>query len=218
MAASATTEVDLANMALTMLGQQPISNLTDNNNRAKMANQRLADIRDTVLRAHNWNCATKRASLTNKDSVAPAWGYANRFALPSLFIRLVRTEDPLVDYKIESGNDTGANTLFIVTDATSVNILYIYKVTDVSKMDSTLKHAIATRLASDIAVALTGDMQQEHMLLQKYEQILMQATFEDSSAHHTMESIQGRYFLESRLGGGVYRDIDAPDAGYAYDP
>jgi len=216
MAASALTEVDIANMALTMLGQQPISDLTDDNNRAKMANQRYADVRDTVLRAHTWNCAIKRASLTGADGTAPAWGYANRFSLPTGFIRMAGTEDPLIDYRVEAGNDTGSNTLFLLTDATAINILYIYQVTQVPYMDHTLKHAIATRLASEIAVALTGDMQQEHMLMQKYEAILMQATFEDSSSHHTMESIQGSYFLESRLGGGVYRDIDAPDDGYAY--
>ena len=56
MSSSASSEVDLANMALTMLGQQPIAALSDNNNRANLVDKRLADVRDSVLRAHQWNC------------------------------------------------------------------------------------------------------------------------------------------------------------------
>ena len=213
MASSATTEKDLANMALIMLGQQPITSLDASNNRAVLADNRLADVRDSVLRAHPWNSAVRRASLSADSSVNPTWGYDKRYALPSDFVRLLETEDPLTEYKIEGGN-TGESTSgkFIVTDATEMKIRYIFRLTDVSKMDDTLKHAIATRLAAEIGQAVTGDINVANMMLQKYEAILMQASFEDSQGHHSIETIHGGHWLDSRLGGGVYRDFPALDS------
>lgn len=210
MASSATTEVDLANMSLIMLGQQPIADLTDDNNRANLANKRLADVRDTVLRAHPWNCCIKRASIA-VDATAPEWGYANRYQVPTDFIRMVSTEDEVTPYRMEAGNEGDSPLLYIVTDATEMNILYVAKITDVSKMDSTLKHAIAARLAAEIAVAVTGDVAQENAMLQKYEAVLMEARFEDSSSHNSLETIRGGEWLDARLGGGIYRDFPPLD-------
>ncbi|QDP67286.1 MAG: hypothetical protein Unbinned4614contig1000_3 [Prokaryotic dsDNA virus sp.] len=215
MPSSATTEVNLANMALTMLGQQPISALTDSNNRAVMANARYADVRDSVLRAHPWNCAVKRDSLTARAAAtgllgAPKWGYTKTYALPSDFVRMVSIEDPTQEYTIEAGNreDThsSANDLVLLTDASEMNIKYIYRLTNVAKMDDTLKHAIAVRLAAELAHAVTGDSGKEGQMMQKYQAMLMQAQWEDSVQHNTTETIHGGLWLESRYDNAVFRN------------
>lgn len=209
MSSSATTEVNLANMALTMLGQQPITALTDSNNRAIMVNERYADVRDSVLRSHPWNCAIKRDTLA-KRSDTPQWGYDNIYALPSDFMRLVSIEDPTQKYSLEAGNEgdatSDANDLVLLSDASSMNIRYIYRITDVSKMDDTLKHAIAVRLAADLALAITGDSGKENFMMQKYQSVLTQAQWEDSVQSNTTETIHGGLWLESRYDNAVYRD------------
>jgi hypothetical protein len=210
MSSSATTEVDLANMALTMLGQQPINDLTDNNNRANLVDKRLADVRDSVLRAHQWNCCIKRASLS-KDATAPVWGFSGRYQLPTDFIRIVSLENDAVEYRIEAGNQGDTPELYIVTDSEDMNILYVANITDVSQMDSSLKQAVATRLAADIAVAVTGDTAQEAAMMQKYELLLMEARFEDSVAHSSLETIRGGEWISSRLGGGTFRSFTSLD-------
>lgn len=208
MPSSAGSEIDIANMALIMLGQQKITSLSSSNNRAVMANQRYADIRDSVLRAHPWNCAIKRDKLA-KSAVVPDWGYTSTFSLPADFVRLISIEDPTQKYSIEAGNEgsSAANdAVVIVTDASEMNIRYVYQITDVGKMDHTLKHAIATRLAADLASVLTGDTSKEQFLMQKYESILLQATWEDSTEHNTTETIHGGLWLESRYDNAVSRD------------
>ena len=217
MTASATTEVDLANMALVMLGQQPISDLTDDNNRANLVDTRLADVRDTVLRSHPWNCAVTRASLTEDPETTPVWGYKKRFLLPGDFIKLVKTEYNTSDYQIESGNEGEDETaqLYLVTDEDEMNITYVYQITDVSKMDVTLKHAIATRLAADIAIAVSGEVALEQAMMGKYQLILAEAKFEDSSAHSDLETLRGGEWLDARLGGGTVRDFPPLDGGGA---
>ena len=202
-------------MSLTMLGQQPISALTDSNNRAVMANARYADIRDTVLRAHPWNCAIKRDSLVKRAAAtgllgAPKWGFTNTYALPSDFVRMVDLEDPTQKYSIESGNreDThaSANDMVLLTDASEMNIRYVYRITNVVKMDDTLKHAIAVRLAAELALAVTGDSGKEGFLIEKYHMVIAQAQWEDSIQHNTTETIHGGLWLESRYDNAVYRD------------
>ena len=196
-------------MALTMLGQQPISALTDSNNRAVMTNARYADVRDTVLRAHPWNCSIKRASCS-KLSRTPTWGYTNTFAVPSDFVRLVDLEDPTQQYSMEAGNsgdtDSGHSNTVIVTDATEMKIRYVYRLTSVNLMDDTLKHAIATKLAAELALAITGDSGKENFMISKYNALLMQAQWEDSVQHNTTETIHGGLWLESRYDNAVYRE------------
>ena len=211
MSDSALTEVALVNMALTMLGQQPISALTDSNNRAVMANARYADVRDTVLRAHPWNCAIKRDTLA-KSATAPEWGYSNTFNLPSDFVRIVSIEDPKQQYSIEAGNQAGDNDVVLVTDASEMKVRYVYQVTSVSLMDHTLKHAIATRLAAELAMAISGDSGKESFLMEKYQMMLMQAQWEDSSQHNTTETIHGGLWVEART-GDMYRDYPDLDSG-----
>lgn len=215
MPSSALTEEDIANMALTMLGQQPINSLSDTVNRAVMANARYADVRDMVLRAHPWNCAIKRDTLA-LNATAPEWGYSNTFSLPVDFVRLVSIEDPKQQYSIEAGNqgDTSedANELVILSDASEMKIRYVYQLTDVTKMDHTLKHAIATRLAAELAMAISGDSGKEAFMMEKYQMMLMQAQWEDSVQHNATETIHGGLWIEARA-GDLYRDFPDLDAG-----
>ena len=66
------------------------------------------------------------------------------------------------------------------TDATAVNLLYIAKVTDPTQFDSLLLHAVAMKLASEIAEALTGRAELRDRMLSKYLQILAEARGVDS--------------------------------------
>ena len=69
---------------------------------------------------------------------------------------------------------------FVFTDTTAVNLLYIAKVTDPTQFDSLLLHAIAMKLGSEIAEALTGRAELRDRMLSKYLQILAEARGVDS--------------------------------------
>ena len=60
-------KVEVANLALSNLGEAPIQNLNDNNARARIANSRVDDVIRTVLRMHDWNSAMKRVALTKAN-------------------------------------------------------------------------------------------------------------------------------------------------------
>ena len=71
--------------ALLMLGAQTVASTSDGTDRSTLAANLYESARDSVLRSHPWNCATKRVVLA-PDSAAPAFGYAAQFALPSDFL------------------------------------------------------------------------------------------------------------------------------------
>lgn len=194
---SATSEVSIANMALTLLGQQTIISFTDDNNRAHLASARYEDVRDAVLRSHYWNCAMKRATLAS-NATDPDWGFNSAFDLPVDFLRLMAMDDIGADYRIEGRQ--------ILSDATSMKILYVHKLTDVNTMDELLKQTIAARLAVDLCIPLAGSTSLLQIAMDLWERKLSEARYVDSMEGPTQLDIRPSSWLEARLVGS-YSDL-----------
>lgn len=152
--ASGQSEVSICNLALSHLGEEPITSLDDNVKAARECS-RLYDItRDMELRAHLWNFAIRRASLA-KDTTDPTWGHSNRYQIPDDCLKVVEVKDD-VDWHIEAGNlgDTGQT--FIVTDTSApLYIRYVSRVEDPALFDPLFINALAARLAMKLALPLT---------------------------------------------------------------
>lgn len=152
--------VDICNEAMDLLGAATIASLTENSKEARLCNRRFNTVRDAVLRSHPWNVAVTRATLA-KDSAAPAFGFASQFTLPTspYCLRVisfwntsvnndVAAYDSNVMYKIEGRK--------VLSNEGSCSITYIARITDTEEYDSLLSSAIAHRLASETAYAITG--------------------------------------------------------------
>lgn len=155
------SEVQIANIALSKLGAQPINAFTDDSNSARLANLTFSEIRDTVLRDHPWNCATKRASLAAL-ATAPVWGYARQFQLPTDCLRVLGPENPNREpWKVEGRK--------ILTDlAAPLNILYIAQVTDPNEFDALFREALSARLAMEWAEPVSGNTTLQAQMAQLY--------------------------------------------------
>jgi hypothetical protein len=150
------SEVELCNMALDLLKVPPITNIRDPKTQDESICSRWYDTtRRQVLRAHPWNFAKARGTLS-RNATAPAFGYADKYALPNDFIRLRFIGDDIdtlqsVDYQIEEG--------FILMDnggASSLNIGYIKDQTNVVKYDELFKSYLAQQMAYNMAYAFSG--------------------------------------------------------------
>ena len=77
------TEVSICANALRRLGDDPITSLTDDTERARLCNAFYEDARDACLRSHPWNFAITRASLNILKLLFPSHdrGGALRVAL-----------------------------------------------------------------------------------------------------------------------------------------
>lgn len=188
--------VQICNIALTNIGETKIAALTEENERARVVNLRYEDSRDSVLRTHPWNCAVTRVELS-ADVTAPAWGYAKRYALPADCLRVLDIENNYEKYEVEGR--------FLVTDSSSMKLKYIKKVTDPTDFDSLLTHAVAMKLASEIAENLTGRADLRDRMLAKYLQILSEARGVDSQETSLPGEFIADDYINARLVGSTYR-------------
>lgn len=158
------TKEDIVNKALLKLGQETITNITDNNERAKIANKIFDSVKDSVICAHRWAFATKRASIS-ADETALAFGWKYRYALPQDFLRLneICNSDPREtdNYEIEGG--------FILCDyATPLKIKYLASIDTPATFPPYFCEALACKLAFEFCERLKQDQSRKQMLMQEY--------------------------------------------------
>ncbi len=155
MAASvATTETEVANMALSRIGVGAISDLdSPGTDKAALAIRRIyADTRDEVCRSFPWASITGRTALSTSTATASVFDWQHTLATPVLFVLEVvdtsGTEN--INYRIEG------STLY--TNSAAGYIRRISQTATVLTWDALLLEAIVLRLASKLAVPLAGDL------------------------------------------------------------
>ena len=183
------SNTDICNNALYMLGSQSILALTDDTERARLCNGRYAEIRDMMLRSYPWNFAIKRATLA-RSATTPVWEYDYLYALPTnpYCLKALDVEE-CYKWKVEGR--------YIATDASTCNLVYIARITDPNEMDILFREAWSARLAADICYALTGSPQQQQTMLATAEQKIRTAKSVDAQEGYP-ESLTDDTFVDSR--------------------
>lgn len=151
------TEVSICSNALRRLGDDPITSLTDDTERARLCNALYEDARDLTLRSHPWNFAITRASLAQLSST-PAYGFDHMYALPTDPYCLRVLEMEFADYIFKIENDA-TNGRVLLTNEGTAKILYIAKITNPTLFDSMFVETLTTKLSSDLAYPITGSVQ-----------------------------------------------------------
>jgi hypothetical protein len=164
--------VDICNGALNQLGATTILSLTEDSKNARLCNSRYTQVRDAVFRSHPWNCLQERLELA-QSTTTPAWGYSFKYDLPGDCLRLLRILDYDSDHKVEGRS--------ILSNNSSMKILYISRVTDPNQYDENLRETLSAALAADIAYAITSNNTTQQNMLALYQEKLRDARFVDST-------------------------------------
>ena len=164
--------VDICNGALNQLGATTILSLTEDSKNARLCNSRYTQVRDAVFRSHPWNCLQERLELA-QTTTTPAWGYSFKYDLPGDCLRLLRILDYDSDHKVEGRS--------ILSNNSSMKILYISRVTDPNQYDENLRETLSAALAADIAYAITSNNTTQQNMLALYQEKLRDARFVDST-------------------------------------
>ena len=164
--------VDICNGALNQLGDTTILSLTEDSKNARLCNSRYTQVRDAVFRSHPWNCLQERLELA-QSTTTPAWGYSFKYDLPGDCLRLLRILDYDSDHKVEGRS--------ILSNNSSMKILYISRVTDPNQYDENLRETLSAALAADIAYAITSNNTTQQNMLALYQEKLRDARFVDST-------------------------------------
>ena len=188
--------VNICNSALNLIGASTISALTEDTKNARLCNQRYEPVRNRVFRGHNWNCLIKRVELA-QNSTAPVMEYTYSYALPSDFLRVMKihngTTDSIaadLDYKVEGKN--------IVTNQTTVYLVYVALDEDPNNYDAYLREAISHQLAADLAYAITNNATLANNYLTRADERLREARFIDAT-ENSLDQVEANEFTDARL-------------------
>lgn len=181
------SESDIANRALSKLGETRIASLTDNTKPARAMLARFDLLRDAELEAHPWRFSVERTTLPAL-STTPSWGYAVAYQRPSDDLRPLKVGDDFIDpslvgvYYRSSHLGSVNSPMFEVigdqihTDLTApIKYEYIKRVTDTTKFSSLFIEVLACRLAADAAEELTQSAGKQDRAEASYRQALSEA-------------------------------------------
>lgn len=173
-ASGSSTDVDICNQALTLLGANQIVTLSDTSTEGKLCSLHYANVRDEVLRAHTWNFAAVRAILTITGA-APVFGgpesYTCVFTLPAApyALRVIATNGD------EDGEKWRVEGRCLLYTQNSVCVLYTSRVTDPTLYDSLFTTALVYRLAGRLAYPITANATLVASLENSYQTALKRA-------------------------------------------
>jgi hypothetical protein len=187
------SNTDIANAALIALGEVTINDLTTpTTSLARLVNERFDAVRDAVLRAHNWNTATRRATLATLANM-PINEFDTAFAIPDEFIKVLEVmegDSTLLRYRFEQHNVGSAATPnwkpAILTTSTSVNLRYIARI-NADAMDVLLYETVAAALAVDLSYKLSTSNAVRETLRARAAETLSEARFADSGERSSDE-------------------------------
>ena len=185
-----TERVDIANLALSWLGENEITSLDDDTQAARQVQINYIPARDATLEAHEWTFAIKRF-IPAKNDTPPIYGPGQAFDVPSDILRVVAVErndtfsqtfEPVInggeqlDWQFESGQ--------IVCNEDIVFARGIQRITEEGRFSPLFVHALAAKLASLLALNLTASAEIQGNMYALYQLHIKEAK--------TRDGLQGR--------------------------
>tara|TARA_R100001443_G_scaffold73474_2_gene81401 strand:+ start:1209 stop:1799 length:591 start_codon:yes stop_codon:yes gene_type:complete len=194
------SEVDICNSALNMIGASNIISLNEDSKAGRICNQRYALVRDAVFRSHPWNCLIQRVKLS-PDSDTPSFDYSYQYTLPTdpYCLRVLRLQDPDTVHKIEGRK--------LLTDESSIEMIYLGRITDPNQYDQLLIEALSSRIAMEISYSLVNSTALTQLMEAQFNTKIREARFVDAT-EGTPENItnqdqrtyaEGDIFIASRF-------------------
>jgi len=145
------SQIGIVNMAFFLIGDNPISDIAGTDERSILAAGVWDLILDEVLCAHEpgWNFAKKRVALAQDTETPAGEEYDYRYALPADYLKVLKIEPELTDYRIEAGY---LLTDYDNTDGDDIILHYIRRETNPAMFSAMFATALYFRLAAQFAM------------------------------------------------------------------
>jgi hypothetical protein len=165
------TKTELANVALGILGEMRITNISENSPHAERCRQMWDITRDAVLRRREWNFATTRKTLTRLAD-APIFGWTYAYQLPANYIKAIKLNEAHAGTSQATWEIEGD---LLLTNEEEANLVYIYRNETVSEWDDSFNKAFATALAAAVSPSITSSISLTDNLEAKAERHIVKA-------------------------------------------
>lgn len=165
---------DIANLALSHLGEPPITDLDSATKPAPTLKANYPLARDTVLRLHAWNCAIYRAALS-QTGTAPGSEFGYQYTLPAgateaepYCLRALYVVGESIRWRVE-------NRTIVADDSGPLYLVYVGRPPDPELFDSLLATTIGLQLAMQAAYAISGSRSAQETMAKLLKERLAQA-------------------------------------------
>lgn len=175
------SKVSIVNRALSMLGANRITNLSDETPEAAAANTIFDGSLRSILSEACWVFATKREML-NMLTVKPAFGGGNYFQKPNDCIRIFDVSDRRIRWRVE-GN-------MILAESDSFGILYTYPEQNDALYSPSFVEAFACLLAADMCFDLTNSASRYQELISLYKGEFLPVAKTENSRSRTPDEVR----------------------------
>jgi hypothetical protein len=182
------SQVDIYNLALSNIAAKSrVNSLTEDSDERKVCDVHYENAREIVLEDHDWNFASFFETLAllkeSTDAIPPPLPWIFEYAYPSTCVKvreITRDTDsePPVPFSVGvNDNRTGK---VIRTDKQAAKLRYTFRITNSSLFTPRAVEAIGWKLATLIAISLTGNLK----LKQNAEESYLRAIIDAKSSNY----------------------------------
>lgn len=189
----ASSNVEIANVALQRLGSKTIVSLTEDSQEARAANAVFNHVIDYVTSRHSWDGAMKRVSLPAL-SEDPEHEFSNAYELPSDFLRLHEWPKEMEPFAIEDNR-------ILTNEGAPLEVVYIRQVRTAAEMGIYLQEAVTWRLAEELAIKLTGSDSTRQRMAEQFRNTLNQVMVHDNQQRPRTDRYRSTRWLDARQNG-----------------
>lgn len=178
------SQVDIANLCLSILGKPSIASFADNSNAARVINIEYDLIRRALLTGRaTWRFSIKRGSLPVLPTAPVSGPYTQQYALPTDCLRVLLAGDTypgmdLSDYLMgptDAGYEVEGRNI-LCDYGSPVSIQYVYDVTDTTQFDAWFVEFFASKLAWTCCERLTNSDAKQAAAEKRMQYAMTQAT------------------------------------------
>lgn len=178
------SSVEICNLALVHLGQEPILTLDDTSKEARLCRRLYDPTLEALLRSYPWSFAIRRVLLA-QEVEPPVFGFSYQYTLPSDCMRIVSLSVPDGMYSIEQNK--------VLTDEPEVELRYVYKPKSANDFDAQFVQVFALRLAKLMCQSLTADQDWYVKITQQEMQAIMLAQHTSAIESSPQTVIEGNW-------------------------
>lgn len=179
------SQVEIANRALTKIGEARILSLSDDVEAARSIDSLWDIVRDAELRIRKWKFSVSRTTLAAL-ATTPSWGFSYEYQLPADCLRILQVNDiyPGVDLSDYRGSDSAEwrveGRKILTNISAPLKIRYISRVEDTGQWDAAFTEAFACRLAAEVVERLTQSNAKKDTAWSEYKQAISMAVRADA--------------------------------------
>lgn len=198
------TDIEVAQKAMVLIGLEPLASFTDQTDEALVANTIFEDVVEDCLAQHNWNFATGQKTLSRLTAV-PVDRWDAAYALPTspavVQVQTVTIDDQPQQYDIYE------RYVYVNADASETVVLnYIFR-PETQYWPPAFTMWTIFRLASVLALSVTRKADVAKSYVDLAEVQFRRAKARDSQQVTTQGLRPSRYH-RVRMGNGIYQNVE----------